>query len=58
MVRMSKQGERRNQSPRKRRPNLDAKTGSKKDNLPLGFKEKANAVEGDLSTQLYIPKIK
>ena len=58
MVRQSKQGERRNQSPRKRHPNLSVKTGPKKDNLPLGYKEKANAIEGDLSTKLYIPKIK
>lgn len=58
MVRMSKKGERRNQSPRKRRPNLDAKTGPKKDNLSLGYKAKENAIEGDLSTQLFIPKIK
>lgn len=55
---MSKKGERRNQSPRKRRPNLDAKTGPKKDNLSLGYKAKENAIEGDLSTQLFIPKIK
>jgi hypothetical protein len=58
MVRMSKQGERRHQSPRKRRPNLAKKTGPKKDNLSLGFKEKANAVEGDLSAKLFISKIK
>ncbi|ADI38399.1 putative uncharacterized protein [Waddlia chondrophila 2032/99] len=58
MVRISKQNERRNRSPRKRHPNLDAKTGSKKDELPLGYKERANAVEGDLSAKLYIPKIK
>lgn len=58
MVRMSKQGERRNRSPRKRHPNLTEKTGPKKDKLVLGYKEKANAIEGELSSKLYISKIK
>lgn len=57
MVRISKQNERRNRSPRKRKaPSL--KTGPKKDNLPNGFKEHANAVEGDFAAQAFIPKIK
>ncbi|HPE85130.1 MAG TPA: hypothetical protein PLO43_03015 [Chlamydiales bacterium] len=43
MTRMSKQGERRNQCPRKSKfP--QPKTGSKKDNLPKGFREHANAL--------------
>ncbi|MDR3624893.1 MAG: hypothetical protein P4L16_07135 [Chlamydiales bacterium] len=57
MVRISKQQERRSKSPR--RPNLSStKTGSLKDNLPLGYKAHANAssVEGPLA--VFIPKIK
>jgi hypothetical protein len=57
MTRMSKQSKRRAVSPR--RPTLASKkTGSKKDNLPKGFKEHANAVEGDLASNVFIPKIK
>jgi hypothetical protein len=53
MVRISKQQERRNVSPR--RPTLSQeKTGSLKDKLPLGFKEHKNAAVG----QFFIPKIK
>ena len=52
---MSKQQKRRNQSPR--RPKLPGtKTGAKKDNLPKGFREHANALEGSAST--FIPKIR
>lgn len=58
MVRMSKKGERRHQSPRKRHPGLAKKTGPRKDNLELGYKERVNAVEGELSAKLYISKIK
>jgi len=51
---MSKQGERRNRSPRKRHYNFAEKTGPKKDNLPKGFKEHVNAApEGG---QMFIPK--
>ncbi len=57
MVRISKQSERRALFPRKhRKPSV--KTGSKKDALPLGFKEHQNAVEGSLSTYTFIPKIR
>ena len=43
MTRMSKQGERRNKCPRKSKfPS--PKTGSKKDNLPKGYREHANAL--------------
>lgn len=52
MTRMSKQGERRNQSPRKCKYPA-AKTGPKKDNLPTGFKEHFNALE---SQNTFIPK--
>ncbi len=57
MTRMSKQGERRNRFPRKHRA-PSAKTGPKQDNIPGGFKIHANAVEGELSTHVFIPKIK
>ena len=54
MTRISKQGKRRNISPK--RPKLSStKTGPKKDLLEKGFKEHANAVE--LSSS-FIQKIK
>lgn len=44
MTRLSKQGERRRQSPRKRKaPSI--KTGPKKDKLSLGYKPHENAVQ-------------
>ena len=43
MVRISKQQERRNTSPRKRKA-PSAKTGALKDNLPEGFKPHQNAL--------------
>jgi len=57
MVRISKQEERRNRCPRKRK-HPSVKTGPKKDNLPNGFKELANAVDAQLSDQVFIGKIK
>lgn len=57
MVRISKQSERRNQSPHKHRA-PSPKTGPLTDNLPLGFKEHPNALQGDLSATAFIPKIK
>ena len=57
MVRISKQAERRHRFPRKHRA-PSAKTGPLQDNLPNGFKAHANAVEGDLAAQIFIPKIK
>lgn len=55
MTRMSKQGKRRAMSPRKhKKPSV--KTGSKKDNLPLGYKAHDNAFEG--SNSVFIAKIK
>jgi len=57
MVRISKQNQRRNQSPRKHRPPMP-KTGPKADNLTLGYKEHANAIEGDMANKFFIPKIR
>lgn len=57
MVRISKQAERRNRSPHRRR-NPSPKTGPLKDNLPEGYKTHANAIEGDLAATVFIPKIK
>ena len=55
MTRTSKQEERRNQSPRKpKRPG--PKTGPKKDNLKLGFKEHLNVLSE--MKEGFIPKIK
>ncbi len=57
MVRLSKQKERRMKSPRKSKvPGV--KTGTRKDNLPTGFKEHPNALEGELATIGFIPKIR
>ncbi|MFY7842470.1 MAG: hypothetical protein ACOVOR_00400 [Rhabdochlamydiaceae bacterium] len=57
MVRISKQQERRSKSPRKRRaPAL--KTGSKKDILPLGYKQHLNAIPTGHLIGSFIPKIK
>ena len=58
MVRISKQSERRGRSPRKRHLLLVEKTGPKADNLPNGYKEHSNALEGDYAALAYIPKIK
>jgi hypothetical protein len=57
MVRISKQSERRNQSPRKNRAPA-AKTGPLQDNLPKGYKEHDNALSGDVAATAFIPKIK
>jgi hypothetical protein len=57
MVRISKQQERRQRSPHRRRAPAK-KTGSLKDNLDLGYKSHANAIEGELASSLFIPKIK
>jgi hypothetical protein len=34
-----------------------AKTGSKKDQLPLGFKPHENALQGDTAKKAFIPKL-
>jgi hypothetical protein len=57
MTRLYKQAEHRAIMPR--RPRLPGpKTGSKKDNLPLGFKEHDNAVKEGTAAQAFIPKIR
>lgn len=57
MVRISKQAEKRSRSPRKSRA-PSPKTGPLRDNLPNGYKQHDNALEGDLATTAFIPKIK
>lgn len=57
MVRISKQSKRRNTSPRSPRPPMQ-KTGALKDNLAKGYKDHANAVEGESSSAIFIPKIR
>lgn len=57
MVRISKQSERRQKSPRKhKKPSV--KTGPRSEHLAKGFKEHKNAIEGDLGQQVFIPQIK
>ena len=57
MVRISKQEERRSCS--RRRPSAPSKkTGAQEDNLPSGFKEHKNALEGEIASMAFIPKIK
>ena len=58
MTRTSKQEERRQRFPRKNKHAIYEKTGPKKDNLNLGFKEHANALEKDAAKSAFIPKIK
>lgn len=57
MVRISKQAEKRSRFPRKHRKPVE-KTGACVDNLPNGFKEHLNAVQGELAAAVFIPKIK
>jgi hypothetical protein len=57
MTRMSKQGERRNTSPRKHR-NPSKKTGPLADNLPGGFKTHENSLDGELAKIAFVPKIR
>lgn len=57
MVRMSKKSDRTGICPR-RRQKPAAKTGPKQDNLPKGYKEHANAVDGELSKSVFIPKVR
>lgn len=57
MVRISKQMERRNTSPRKHRA-PSKKTGTVKQNLSKGFKEHANSLEGGSEKLAFIPKIR
>jgi hypothetical protein len=57
MVRISKQAERRSKFPRKHRA-PSAKTGPLQDNLKNGFKAHDNAVQGDIASTIFVPKIK
>ncbi len=57
MVRISKQSEKRAMSRRRPRP-PSLKTGAKKNNLPKGYKEHPNALEGELAQSAFIPKIR
>lgn len=58
MTRLSKQERRRNISPKRPSP-AGPKTGPKKDNLELGYKEHTNALSAeDQSSQFFIGKIK
>lgn len=55
MTRMSKQGERRNRSPRKhKKPSV--KTGPKKDNLAEGYKPHENACAP--GSNIFIAKVR
>jgi hypothetical protein len=57
MTRISKQAERRMMCPR--RPSVAGKkTGSKKDQLKLGFKLSENAVAGELGSKIFIGKVR
>lgn len=57
MVRISKQTEKRHQSPRKHRKPTP-KTGPRKDNLAEGYKVQQNSLEGDQAALAFIPKIR
>lgn len=57
MVRISKQAEKRQRSPKRCRfPS--PKTGSLKDNLPLGYKEHVNGLSDASNKSIFIGKIK
>ncbi len=56
MVRISKQEERRQRSP-KRCKAPAKKTGPKKENLACGYKPHVNALEGQSAESFFIPKI-
>jgi hypothetical protein len=57
MTRVGKQEERRARSPRRPR-RAGPKTGPKKDNLPKGFREHSNALEGEQAVGCFIGKVK
>ena len=57
MTRIGKQEQRRNMNPKKRKPDLSVKTGSKKDNLDKGYKEHSNALDNK-ELNVFISKIK
>ncbi len=57
MVRISKQNERRQRSPR-RHQRASQKTGPQKDALPKGYKEHENAVAANLAPTIFVPKVR
>lgn len=57
MVRISKQEERRQRSPKKRKAPA-IKTGAKQDRLSLGYKPHENALTSTSAESFFIPKIK
>lgn len=57
MVRISKQRERRQVSPKKHKKPAE-KTGPLKDNLSEGYKPHVNAIEGDFAKSAFIPRMK
>ena len=57
MVRVPKKLREQGKSFRKHRL-PSSKTGSKQDQLPLGYKSHENAISGDVAAQAFIPKIK
>lgn len=57
MVRISKQSEKRHQSPRKHRK-PSPKTGPRQDKLENGYKVQENSLEGDFAAVAFIPKIR
>lgn len=57
MVRISKQSERRQASPKKHKK-PSAKTGPLKDNLSQGYKPHSNALDGELAKSAFIPKMR
>ncbi|MBS0621820.1 MAG: hypothetical protein JSR80_02535 [Verrucomicrobia bacterium] len=57
MTRVSKQQERRHQSPR--RPKApQVKTGPKKDHLEKGYRQHQNALTGETASAKFIGKVK
>jgi hypothetical protein len=56
MTRVSKKEERRARCPKKRQAPA-AKSGPKQDKLPNGFKELANAVQGDTARNVFVGTI-
>lgn len=57
MTRMSKQGERRAVSHRRRRPQ-SPKTGPKRDELEFGYRVHTNAVAAESAAERFIPKVR
>lgn len=57
MTRMSKQGERRAVSHRRRRP-MSPKTGPKRDQLEFGFRPHPNGLSTESIADRFIPKVR